>query len=200
MWGRSKKTKKNKDEEEEDETSEITVSRNHIYFYSDVDVKPIQQLNQAINDLNEPGKCYPEIWLHINSYGGSVYDALAAVDTIQASPTPIITIIEGIAASAATMISISGDRRYIRPNGVMLIHQMRCGFYGKKQDAADEMKNVDQLEDKLMALYLDNTNLSKNKFKKIIRRELEHNAEDCKKMGFVDEIFTGNGVLGKRKR
>ena len=150
--------------------------------------------------MNEPGKCYPEIWLHINSYGGSVYDALAAVDTIQASPTPIITIIEGIAASAATMISISGDRRYIRPNGVMLIHQMRCGFYGKKQDAADEMKNVDQLEDKLMALYLDNTNLSKNKFKKIIRRELEHNAEDCKKMGFVDEIFTGNGVLGKRKR
>ena len=201
MWGRSKIKKKNDDsEKEEEEPLDITVIRNHIYFYSDVDTKPIKQLNQAINALNEPGKCYPEIWIHINSYGGDVYDALAAVDTIQASPTPIVTIIEGIAASAATLISISGDRRLIRPNAAMLIHQMRCGFYGKNQDAKDEMNNINKMEAKLTALYLNNTKLTKSKLKRIICRENEYDAEDCKKMGLVDEIFTNPVSLGKRKR
>ena len=202
MWGRSKIKKKNEetDKEEDEEPLDITVIRNHIYFYTDVDTKPIKQLNQAINLLNEPGKCYPEIWIHINSYGGGVYDALAAVDTIRASPTPIVTIVEGIAASAATLISIAGDRRLIRPNAAMLIHQMRCGFYGKNQDAKDEMNNINKMEAKLSDLYLDNTNLTKNKLKKILCRENEYDAEDCMKMGLVDEIFIAPVMLGKRKR
>tara|TARA_R110002074_G_scaffold249620_1_gene421489 strand:+ start:412 stop:1020 length:609 start_codon:yes stop_codon:yes gene_type:complete len=197
------KIKKNNNEDEsdnEDDLSDITVIRNHIYFYSNVDTKPIKQLNQAINSLNEPGKCYPEIWIHINSYGGGIYDALAAVDTIHASPTPIVTIVEGIAASAATLISIAGDRRLIRPNAAMLIHQMRCGFYGKNQDAKDEMNNINKMEAKLTALYLDNTKLTKTKLKKILCRENEYDAKDCMKMGLVDEIFTAPVRLGKRKR
>ena len=139
MWGRKKQHKKNNESEE---GGDITINGNHIYFYSDVATKPIQQLNQAINELNEPGNCYSEIWVHINSYGGTVYDALAAVDTIRSSPTPIITLIEGMCASAATMLSVVGDRRYIRPHSVMLIHQLRCGVYGKKEDVSDEMENI----------------------------------------------------------
>ena len=70
MWGRSKIKKKNDDTEkdEEEEPLDITVIRNHIYFYSDVDTKPIKQLNQAINALNEPGKCYPEIWIAFSGF------------------------------------------------------------------------------------------------------------------------------------
>jgi len=204
MKRRSKIKKKNdidnEDESDEDESSDITVVRNHIYFYSDVDTKPIKQLNQAINSLNEPGKCYPEIWIHINSHGGGMYDALAAVDTIQASPTPIITIVEGIAASAATLLSIAGDRRLIRPNSAMLIHQIRCGFYGKNQDAKDEMNNINKMEAKLIGLYLDNTKLTKTKLKKILCHENEYDAEDCMKMGLVDEIFIAPVMIGKRKR
>lgn len=207
MWGRKKqqhkqhkKRKKNEEEEEEDEEGNITIHGNHIYFYSDVATKPIQQLNQAINKLNEQGNGYSEIWLHINSYGGTVYDALAAADTIKASPTPIITIIEGMCASAATMISVVGDKRYIRPHSVMLIHQLRCGAYGKKEDVDDEMDNVKKLEKRLVELYVDNSKLSKVVFQKMMKRELEYSAEKCLKMGFVDEIYRGEKSLGKRKR
>jgi len=201
MWGRKKQHNKNKEEEEEeDKDSGIVTRGNHIYFYSDVDVKPIQQLNQSINELNEPGNGYSEIWLHINSYGGTVYDALAAVDTIRASPTPIITIIEGMCASAATMMAVVGDRRYIRPNSVMLIHQIRCGMYGKKEDVDDEMDNAKKLETRLVELYVDNSNLSKAAFQRMMRRELEYSAKKCLKMGFVDEIYEGEKLVGKRKR
>jgi len=198
MWGRKKQHKKTSDAGEEG--SDITIHGNHIYFYSDVSTKPIQQLNQAINELNEQGNCYSEIWLHINSYGGTVYDALSAVDTIKASPTPIITIIEGMCASAATMMSVVGDKRYIRPHSVMLIHQLRCGVYGKKEDVDDEMNNVKKLQKCLVELYVDNSKLSKVVFQKMMRRELEYSAKKCLKMGFVDEIYVGEKSLGKRKR
>jgi len=199
MWGRKKQPKKNNEAEEEG-GGDITIHGNHIYFYSDVATKPIQQLNQAINDLNEPGNCYTEIWLHINSYGGTVYDALAAVDTIKASPTPIITLIEGMCASAATMLSVVGDRRYIRPHSVMLIHQLRCGVYGKKEDVSDEMENIKKLEKRLVELYVENSKISKAVFKKMMGRELEYSAKKCLKMGLVDEIYEGEKSLGKRKR
>jgi len=91
----------------------VVVSGNHIYFYSDVTNYSVLQLNKAINDLNEPGSGYPEIWIHINSTGDNVYDVLVAIDTIRDSHTPVITIVEGIAARAISMISVSGDRRYI---------------------------------------------------------------------------------------
>ena len=198
MWG-LKKHQKTNDIEEED-VSDMIVRRNHIYFYSDVETKPIQKLNQAINELNEPGNGYAEIWIHINSYGGAVYDALAAVDTIRASPTPIITLIEGMCASAATMISIAGDLRYIRPHGVMLIHQMRCGIHGKKEDVDDEIENVNKLEERLVELYTSNSKLTKVAFKKIMKKELEYSAKKCLRLGLVDKIYTGEKALGKRKR
>jgi ATP-dependent protease ClpP protease subunit len=186
------------DSESEDESNEVVVNKNHIYFYCDVETKSIQQLNRAINDLNQPGSMYPEIWVHINSCGGLLYDALAAADTIKASTSPIITIVEGMAASAATIISMMGDKRYIRPNSVMLIHQMRCGFYGKKIDVDDEVENIAKLEDKLLDLYVSNTKLRRPDLKKILRKELEYSAIKCVEVGLVDDIW--EGYQEKRKR
>lgn len=194
-WG-LKRTKKNDDsDDEEDDDSKVKICKNHIYFYSDVAPKAILKLNQAIDDLNEPGKMYPEIFIHINSYGGYVYDALSAVDRIVASETPVTTIIEGIAASAATMISICADHRQIRPNSVMLIHQLRGGTYGKKCDLDDEYKNLNRLEKRLTSLYQEHTTLSKKKLKEMMSKELEYEPDDCVKYGLVDEILTR-----KRKR
>ena len=56
------------DGEEEVSTEQVTCEENHIYFYADVAPKTILKLNQAIDELNEPGKMYPEIFIHINSY------------------------------------------------------------------------------------------------------------------------------------
>jgi len=72
MWGRKKQHKKNSESDEEEDDDDIIIHNNHIYFYSDVYTKPIQQLNKAINELNEQGNGYSEIWIHINSYGGTV--------------------------------------------------------------------------------------------------------------------------------
>jgi ATP-dependent protease ClpP protease subunit len=179
----------------------VAISKNHIYFYSNVCSTTILQLNKAINDLNEPGSRYPEIWLHINSNGGNVYDALSAVDTIKDSPTPVITIIEGIAASAGSMISIVGDKRYIRTNGTVLIHQLRNDFSGKKCDMEDDLENMKALDEKMIDIYVNNTKIKRVELRKMLKNELEFGAQKCIELGISDEIYTNTPViLGKRRR
>ena len=62
------------------------------------------------------------IYLHINSFGGSLYDAYAAVDTIKNLRVPIYSVIESCAASAGTIISVVCNKRFIGENAHMLIH------------------------------------------------------------------------------
>ena len=189
IWGKlNYKNKDNTDSDSEDEL-DIKVSQNHIYFYGNVNSKSIMSLNEALHNLNLPGKKFDQIWLHINSNGGYVYSAMAAVDTIIASETPVNTIIEGMAASAATMLSIVGEKRYIRPYSAVLIHELRGGCEGRKSDIDDEKKNLDRLEKRLINLYKDHSKMPATKLKKMFKRELEYSAKDCVKFGIVDEIF-----------
>ena len=78
------------------------------------------------------------IYLHINSYGGIIFDALTAIDVIKACKVPVYTIIEGATASAGTLISVVGDKRFIRPNAHMLIHQLSSGCWGKMMEIEDD--------------------------------------------------------------
>ena len=199
LWGAKKQKKKNDDDEDEDE-GEVSCQNNHIYFYGDVTSKNMLRINQCINSLNQPGKRYGEIYLHINSGGGTVYDALSAVDTIIASPTPIVIMTEGIAASAAVLLVIVGDKRIMRPNAAMLVHQIRGGYYGKKSDFLDEAKNLETLEKRITQLFKDYTKLSASKISKMLGRELEYSAEECLTSGFIDVIQGKPPTLGKRKR
>ena len=140
------------DEEVEESDNElIKVIDNNIYFYCDVSNKTALKLNTTLKQLeidlltlsikynSDP---YP-INLHINSEGGEIYVALSIVDTIINSRVKVISIIEGIACSAATLISVVCNNRIIYQNAQMMIHQLSCsGMWGKMNELEDEMKNI----------------------------------------------------------
>ena len=118
---------KQKDKKSSDmilESNLISVHEDHIYFYAPVNQETALILNQKLHqvsmqnlggvfnsmyEVNSP----PPIWLHINSYGGEVFSAFAIADTIERIKTtlPAVTIIEGCAASAATIISTAATKR-----------------------------------------------------------------------------------------
>ena len=126
---------------------------NHIYFYADVDQSNILQLNLSLKELEKEILSYSskfnsepaKIYLHINSPGGDLYSALSAVDTILNLKVKVVSIIEGFAASAATIISVVASERIIQKHAYMLIHQLSSGFWGKYQEFEDEAKNLDRL-------------------------------------------------------
>ena len=123
----------------------VDTSHNRIYFYSGVTRPKVLKLNKYLFNLNismlsktgpleyEP----PPIKLHINSYGGSVFAGLAALDYIKNSKVPVHTIIDGCAASAATMMSCVGSHRQMHRNACMLVHQLSGAMWGKFQEMED---------------------------------------------------------------
>ena len=92
------------------------------------------------------------------------------------------------AASAATIISVAGHRRFITGNSHMLIHQISSSFWGKMNEFEDEMQNLSLLTKYIMKIYKDNTNLTVKKMKDIFKKDLWMPADECLKMGLVDEI------------
>ena len=141
--GRNKKRKVEKKEDDFRKNGELKDEHvhsidNHIYFYSSVTKKSMFDLNKEIRyvgqKMQDVGNKYdippPAIKLHINSNGGSIFAAMSCVDTIITSPVEVHSIVEGAAASAATLISVVCKKRYIKPHSFMLIHQLSTVFLG----------------------------------------------------------------------
>lgn len=141
------------------------------------------------NIVNAHKLCIDEIpiYLHINSFGGSVFDAMTAIDAIQSCKVPVYTIIEGSTASAGTLISIVGVKRFMRPNAHMLIHQLSSGFWGKMSELTDEFENNTLLMNKIKNLYKDYASIPRKDLAEILKHDLWWDFDKCKKYGLVDE-------------
>ena len=171
--------------------------QNRIYFYSEVKRSKILILNKMlrrldkdlINRANSLDTSTPNIHLHIQSYGGSVFSAFSAIDYIRSSRTPVHSIIEGCAASAATMMSVTAEKRYITSHSYMLIHQLSSGLWGKYEEIKDDMENCDRLMKMIKDIYNEHTKIPKKKLNEILKHDLRFDAEQCLEYGLVDEII-----------
>ena len=181
----------------DDDSSSVESSGSRIFFYSDVTKDSILELNKEIrnvsNNLQNISQVYeipvPPLRLHINSYGGSLLDCFSTVDYIRNSKTPIHTIIEGSAASAATIISVVGHKRYIHKHSHMLIHQLSTGLWGKYEELVDDFKNSTAFMEQIQAIYRTHTKIPTKTLKEILKRDLWFDSATCLKFGLVDEII-----------
>lgn len=183
---------------EEDDSGEISTDRNHIFFYCDVNTKNCLELNKHIISLSDKLSSVknkygmdeePVICLHINSLGGSIFDAISTIDTILNCPIPVYTYIEGCAASAATLISVVGTKRFIGRHAHMLIHQLSSAFWGTMREFKDEMKNLKKLMKIIINIYLEYTSVNKNQLENILEHDLWWSPKKCLKLNLVDEIL-----------
>ena len=187
---------------EPDSASRVTSKGRHIYYFAGVSKKSVYELNDYIIKLNtnfeDMQRKNPNIvmtpkpiYIHINSYGGGVFAAFAAVDFIKQSKIPIYTIIEGASASAATIMSVVGVKRYISPHASMLIHQLSSWFGGKMTEIEDEYQNLEQMMGSIKNIYSDHTKMTKGQLTKFLKHDVWWDAKKCIEMGLADEIWTG---------
>jgi len=173
---------------------------NHVYFYSGVSsdkglalIQELRELDTSLHnerltrDLSDDFPLTP-IWLHINSGGGDLFAGFAIADQIKTIHSPVYSIVEGVCASAATLLSLPCSRRFITPNSFMLIHQLSSVMCGTHEQLKDEMILQDMAMDKLTIFYRYYTKLSSIKIKKLLERDSWMDSEQCITDGFVDEI------------
>jgi ATP-dependent Clp protease protease subunit len=179
-----------------DDFNTVNVIDNKIYFYSGVSRPKVLKLNQSIVSLNRNfaksqvmGYSTPPIKVHINSYGGSVFAGLAAVDYIKSSKANVETIIDGCAASAATMMSVVANHRSMHRNSCMLIHQLSGMMWGKFAEMKDDMQNSEMLMNKIKNIYREHTKIPEDVLEDILKHDIWWEAEKCLEYGLVDEII-----------
>lgn len=185
-----------KDETDEEENS-IETSGCRIFFYSDVTKDSVLSLNKQLKELSVKllniSNVYeipvPPIRLHINSPGGSLLDAFAAVDYIKNCKVPIHSVIDGSAASAGTIMSVVAQRRYMHKHSYMLIHQLSSGLYGKFEEQIDDFKNSTTFMNAINNIYMKHTSIPEKTLKEILKRDIFFDAKTCLKYGLVDQII-----------
>lgn len=171
---------------------------NQIMVYGELTEKSILSLNKdidrisknlLISAINLNLREVPSLELYINSPGGDIISSLSTVDRIRSSKVPIISYVEGMAASAATIISVVAPTRYIRQNSIMLIHQLSSeNWAGNYNQLKDEMYNMDLLMKTIKSIYLKYTKLTESELDSLLTRDLYLTAQECLEKGLVDQI------------
>ena len=182
--------------DDDDDNNDLDEVEGSIFFYTGVTKKSVLELNKKIKSMNVELAQQavvldiptPEIKIHINSPGGSLLDCFATMDYIRKSKAPIHTIVEGSAASAATLISVVGHKRTITKHSFMLIHQLSSGLWGKFEEIKDDMQNCQLFMDTIYRVYEEHTKIPKNVLKDILKRDIYFDAKTCLKYGLVDRI------------
>ena len=171
---------------------------NHIYFNDDITTDSAFELNKELRTVEIKIKTLSSslgintepIYLHLTTDGGLIYSALSIIDCIKSLSLPVYTVIDGFVASAGTLISLAGEKRFMNKNAYMLIHELRSGIWGKMTELNEEYANLKKLMKHITKIYVKNTNIDKNDIEEILKKDAIWNFKKCIKNGLVDEIYS----------
>ena len=132
-----------------------------------------------------------DIKLYINSPGGSVYDGLAIIDTMNYIEPDVQTIGIGLQASMGAMLLSAGakGKRYCLPNARIMIHQPSSGTEGKITDQEIALKEGIFLKKRLAEIFSKNTGKSLAQVEKDMDRDNWMSAKEAKDYGIIDEVI-----------
>jgi ATP-dependent Clp protease protease subunit len=143
-----------------------------------------------------------DIWLYINSPGGSVMAGLAIYDTMQFIQAPVATMCMGMAASMATVLLCAGTKgkRFSLPNSTIHQHPaLTGGMEGYAPDIEIQARFLIENNERLRRIMSKHTGQSYETIAKDFDRDRFMNAEEAKQYGFIDEIVTSQPAEGMTK-
>jgi ATP-dependent Clp protease protease subunit len=143
-----------------------------------------------------------DIQLYINSPGGSVSAGLAMLDTMNHIKPDVATVCVGLAASAAAILLAAGakGKRFALPNAEVMIHQPWGGAQGQATDIEITAKHIVATRERLNKILAKSTGQTLEKIEKDVDRDYFMSADEAKKYGIIDEIFTHKGVTTAAKK
>lgn len=173
-----------------------------LYLYGDVvDEKPVdwwtgevlddkeyilaKEVREAFTNVNTD-----LVELHINSYGGSLFASVAIFNFLRASDKKIDVVIDGVAASGASLIAMCGRSLKMPKNTMLMIHRASTFGYGNCEDlrkAADMLEKLDNTV--LIETYADKCNCSRDELMEKISNETWISAAEAYDLGLCDELI-----------
>jgi ATP-dependent Clp protease, protease subunit len=135
-----------------------------------------------------------DIYLYINSPGGSITSGMAIYDTMQYIKPDVSTICIGMAASMGAFLLAAGakGKRFALPNSEIMIHQPLGGFQGQATDIDIHAKRILRMKDTLNEILSERTGQTLDKIKHDVERDYFMSAEEAKEYGLIDKVIEKN--------
>ena len=133
-----------------------------------------------------------DIYLYINSPGGSVSSGLAIYDVMKYIKPKVITIGMGLCASMGAFLLSSGDKRYALKHTKIMIHQPLGGVHGQATDVMIVAEDIIKTKQLLNEILSANTKQSLKKIAKDVERDYYMDALESLAYGLIDEILNTN--------
>lgn len=130
-----------------------------------------------------------DIYLYINSPGGSITSGFCIYDTMNYISCKVITIGMGICASMAAFLLSSGNKRLALPNCEIMIHEPLGGASGQASNIKIYNDRIQKSKNKLNKLFAQNTKQSISRIEKETRTDKFMDAKEAKEFGIIDEII-----------
>lgn len=135
----------------------------------------------------ESGTGDVDVW--INSPGGDVFAAAQIYNMLRDYKGKVNVKIDSLAASAASVIAMAGDKVSISPVGMIMIHDPMMMAMGNTRDMEQAISVLNEVKESIMFAYSCKTCLSRNKISELMANETWLSAKKAKELGFVDEIL-----------
>jgi ATP-dependent Clp protease, protease subunit len=138
-----------------------------------------------------------DIYLYINSPGGSVYAGLAIYDTIQYMRAPVATMCMGLAASMGSLLLATGaaGKRSALPNSRIMIHQPSGGSQGTATDIEIQAKEILYARERLNEILAKHTGQTVERIAEDVDRDRFMSPETAKEYGIIDQVVAHRGEV-----
>jgi ATP-dependent protease ClpP protease subunit len=172
----------------------------HLYFYADVTGANVAKLQHELSEANKSTTADRDIYvspkpivLHINSGGGDLNAAMALIALYTRSRTPICAMVDGLSASAATILSVLAPYRVASSSNVLtLIHQYQYQrFSSQKQDALefDVLQANKHLITQVRRIYQTRTRMKDATIDELMLHDLLLDTRSCLQHGIYDRVL-----------
>jgi ATP-dependent Clp endopeptidase proteolytic subunit ClpP len=129
-----------------------------------------------------------DLEVHINSPGGNVFEALAIYNALAQRPAWVTTVVDGLAASAASFIAQAGRLRIVAPGAMVMIHDAQGLSIGNAADMRETADLLDKASDNLAGIYATHTGRPADDWRAAMQAETWYTAQEAVEAGLADRL------------
>lgn len=145
---------------------------------------------KSIKQQIDQGGAYSKILIRINSPGGDAFEGMAIYNLIQSQGKPVEVCVDGIAASAASIIAMCGDIITMGRNAMMMIHDAWTVCMGNSGDMIKTADTLEKIDGSIAQTYVDRTKKPLAEVQTLMDAETWMSAQECVDQGFATRIAT----------
>lgn len=174
---------------------------NEIIIYGDIGDSLWGESVRAVDVQKSLAGMQSDVSVRINSPGGSVFDGFAIYNLLKSHKGEVTVYVDGLAASAASIIAMAGDSIVMGEASMMMIHDPWTMAVGDAEEMIKTAETLEKIKDSIVAAYQSKaTNLSAEEISNMMREETWMSAQDAMSMGFASSLTDSYAVANTVER